>query len=223
MLLRIKLVEHFKELVPENLHFDVGYFEGQQHCKIWLASNEDFALMYRKHPKGEITLWCDGRKDEDDDNIGKKKRKRDGDKSSSRRQEREDEVDDIFKQLKEKHEKKYDIPKLRLWARSICGNLHDDLDTPPDLPAFREHTARKAPRESLTDALTGAAVTLTKMFKGDNVEKSALVPPELKIDLRMKSFGQLRYLQQLLDDGILTATEYTEQKENILSSLRNLN
>ena len=62
--LRMKLVE---ELVPDNLSFNVGYFEGHSHSKIWLVSREDFTTMYQKYPKGEITLWCDGRADEDDD------------------------------------------------------------------------------------------------------------------------------------------------------------
>ena len=39
----------------------------------------------------------------------------------------------------------------------------------------------------------------------------------------MKNFEQLRYVQQLFNDGILTDAEYNEQKETILLSLRKLN
>ena len=35
-------------------------------------------------------------------------------------QEKEDEVDEVYKTLKEKHGSKYDVPKLRLWARMVC-------------------------------------------------------------------------------------------------------
>ena len=49
------------------------------------------------------------------------------------------------------------------------------------------------------------------------------VSPGRAVELRMKNFEQLRYLQQLYDDGILTQIEYEEQKEKILSSLRKLN
>ncbi len=38
----------------------------------------------------------------------------------------------------------------------------------------------------------------------------------------MKNFEQLRYLQQLYDDGILSQAEYTEQKRSILCALRML-
>ena len=38
----------------------------------------------------------------------------------------------------------------------------------------------------------------------------------------MKNYEQLRYLQQLFDDGIFTQEEYEEQKRGILCSLRKL-
>ena len=36
----------------------------------------------------------------------------------------------------------------------------------------------------------------------------------------MKNLEQLRYLQQLFDDGILNEKEFAEQKNNVLSSLQ---
>ena len=38
----------------------------------------------------------------------------------------------------------------------------------------------------------------------------------------MKNYEQLRYVQQLYDDGILCEEEYAEQKQDILGSLRKL-
>jgi hypothetical protein len=74
----MKLTEEFKELVPETLNFNVGYFEGQSHSKIWLVTREDFLTMYRKYSKGEVTLWCDSRAAEEEEELGcRKKRKRD--------------------------------------------------------------------------------------------------------------------------------------------------
>ena len=229
--LRMKLVEEFQDLVPDNLSFSVGYFEGQSHSKIWLMSREDFATMYVKYPKGEITLWCDSRTYETGDTGSRKKRKKDGE-TSTKRQAKEDEVDDVFMQLKEKHGQKFDIPRLRLWARTICGNLHDDFENPPDLPAFRNETPKKAKHESLSDALTGAAVVFAHAFKGNtsHVQNPSETPvaavglsPSKAVELHMKNFEQLRYLQQLYEDGILTTKEFEEQKDKILSSLRKLN
>ena len=50
----------------------------------------------------------------------------------------------------------------------------------------------------------------------------ACVSPGKAVELRMKNFEQLPYLQQLFEDGILSDTEYTEQKRSILSFLRKL-
>ena len=58
-------------------------------------------------------LWCDGHTDEPEDGGSRKMRKKDGD-TSSKRQEREDEVNETFKQLKEMQDM-----RLRLWARTI--------------------------------------------------------------------------------------------------------
>ena len=40
--------------------------------------------------------------------------------------------------LQEKHgkDKQFTTPFLCLWARTISAGLHDDFDSPPDLPAF---------------------------------------------------------------------------------------
>ena len=38
----------------------------------------------------------------------------------------------------------------------------------------------------------------------------------------MKNYIQLRYLQELYDDRILTAEEYQEQKQLIITSIRKL-
>ena len=48
------------------------------------------------------------------------------------------------------------------------------------------------------------------------------VSPGRAVDLRMKNYQQLRYLQQLYEDNILNEDEYTEQKRSILAALRNL-
>jgi len=48
------------------------------------------------------------------------------------------------------------------------------------------------------------------------------ISPGKTAELRMKNLKQLRYLQSLFEDGILTEKEHAEQKANILSLLRKL-
>lgn len=60
------------------------------------------------------------------------------------------------------------------------------------------------------------------MYKSDNSVGSVGISPKKSVELRMKNYEQLRYLQQLFEDGILSDWEYAEQKQNILDSLRKL-
>ena len=97
----------------------------------------------------------------------------------------------------------------------ICSGLHDDYENPPDIPTFSTHPMPKKPRkESLSDALTGAAVAFAKVFSDKDKPKpsqlsapTSCASPGKTLELRMKNFEQLRYLQQLFDDGILTDQE----------------
>ena len=160
-------------------------------------------------------LWCDGRcKDTPC-------RKRESESGLLKRQEKEEELESIFKDLKGMHADKYSLPLLRLWARMISTGIHSDMNNPPDIPSFRGGT-KKPRKESLAESLTGAAVTFAKVLKESNtsmvsqVETSASpvgLSPGKTADLRMKNLEQLRYLQNLFDDGILNEEEYAEQKK----------
>lgn len=224
--LHAKLIENFTDQVPSSVTFDVGFHEGQKHSKMWIVTNDDLNLMYDKYPSGEITLWCEGRNEK---LYVSERGKRKKDEVTSRRQEKEEEVDQLFKELKDKHANQFDTPKLRLWARMMSSNLHDSLDEPPNVPAFLGSTPKKCRQESLSDALSGAAVAFAKVLHPgqtttctEQTKTPSCLSPGKSIELRMKNFEQLRYLQQLFEDGILTQTEYMEQKQTILTSLRKL-
>lgn len=224
VVLRAKLIEKLGEQVPHNINFDVGYFEGPQHSKLWLCSPSDLEAMYRKYSSGDITLWCDAYVD---DELARGKRKREDSSSNpSKRQKKEDDVDSVFKQLKEKHDNKFSTPQLRLWARMVTNNLYDDLEEPPKIPAFTA-TPKRPHQPSVSSAINGAAIAITKALGGNVKENEATntpacVSPGKIVELRMKNYEQLRYLQALFEDGILSQTEYTEQKQTILDSLRKL-
>ena len=55
-----------------------------------------------------------------------------------------------------------------------------------------------------------------------NPSTSVGISPSEKVDLRMKNLEQLRYLQSLYDDKILTQDELMEQKQITLDALRKL-
>ncbi|SMN02488.1 hypothetical protein SPONN_1164 [uncultured Candidatus Thioglobus sp.] len=219
VMLHAKLIEEFKENVPDSFTFNIGYFEGQRHAKMALSSEEDLKAMYLRYQRGDITLWCDGKSDD----VISRKRKRD--EPSTRYQDREEEVDDIFKQLKEKHLDAYDNLKLRLWARMVLSKSHKSLDEPPAGPPFYGTQQKETRRSSFTNALSGAAVEFAKALKGPQEVQSnttAISSPAVVVDLRMKHFEQLRYAKQLSDDNILTDQEFKEQKQNILRAIEQL-
>ncbi len=57
---RVKLIDEFKEQVPDSLDFNVGYYEGSPQVRMWLVNSDDVEMMYKKVPNGKtITLWCE--------------------------------------------------------------------------------------------------------------------------------------------------------------------
>ena len=172
-------------------------------------------------------MWCDGSTQDTSPPSGQGlKRKRDGE-TATRRQEKEEEVDSVFEQLSENHPE-MENTKLRLWARMICGGLHDDYDEPPDIPAFNPNK-KKQKKDDLTNALSGAATAICKALTSPTaIENNAPqnmpagISPSKTVNLRMKSYEQLRYLKKLHEDGIIEEEEYCEQKENIMMTLRKL-
>ena len=86
-------------------------------------------------------------------------------------------------------------------------------------------------KESFTQALTGAAEAVVKALTPSpkSVSPSVTNPsagigisPGKSTQLRMQNLQQLRVLQQLYEEGILSDSELAEQKKIILDALRRL-
>ena len=166
----------FKESVPNTIDFNVGYYEGSQQAKIWLVVPDGLKKMYERYAQGgAITQWCDGW--DDDNKHSAHKRKRDSETSKKHSiEENERDIDEVYKKLLDKHGSKWDSPRLsRLWARCICTEHHSSYEDPPDLPAFKEPETKK-PKESLTEALAGAAVAFASAMSGGSQIRCVAVP-----------------------------------------------
>ena len=227
--LRSAIWHEFEELVPEEGKFSIWYFECKTHAKKWLVSDQDLEAMYTHYDgKDCISLWCDGKQQETEHDIGQK-RKAKCESHSSKRAEREEEVDDIFQKLKKTHKDNFSGPQLRLWARMIATGTHDDMDTPPNVPMIVGGIQRQPQRESLTDVISSAATAFAKALSpppsqssASSLPQSTTQSPSKTVDVRMKNLEQLRYLQQLKEEGILTEDEYLSQKQIVLKSLNRL-
>ena len=134
--------------------------------------------------------------------------------------------------LKRRHYDTYSSPQLRLWARMIVSHLNSDRDSPPNIPAFSKNTSGpKRSQQSFSDAITGAAVAFAQALRNDNqctsqpatptpvCTTAGTLSPAKVVDLRMRNFEQLRYLQQLFVDGILTQTLNKRIKFSVLTNL----
>ena len=113
---------------------------------------------------------------------------------------------------------------INLWCDARCQE--DEVIIPVKLYQQPIHFHKG----SLSDVLMGAAVAFASVMTGGskpqdqssstggaadrvNVESSsgACVSPGKAVELRMKNIEQLWLLQQLLDHGIFSESEYTEQ------------
>ena len=106
----------------------------------------------------------------------------------------------------------------------IANGLHESINDPPQVPMITGHVKKKG-QESLSEALAGAAVAFAKAFSSSPVRSSqstSTLSPCKAAELRMKHLEQLKYLQQLMEDGVLSESEFIEQKQAILDALRNI-
>ncbi len=233
--MKAQVIRELRDELPKYPTVDVGYFEGRQSSKIWLVSDKDLESMYHKAKNGsEIFIWVQNNENDSDDPEPEKKKKKPSE-SSSRRQDKEEEVEVIFSELKSKHDNSYTVPQLKLWARMIHCGTHEDYEDPPHVPMITGMPPKCPKKDSLTEALTGAAEAVAKAFApppqalpvslSNPVSTSSGgigISPGKSADLRMKNLHQLRFIQQLYEENILSETELTEQKANILAALRKL-
>ena len=127
--LRENLMDTFSVQVPEDTDFSIGYYAKPGNSKRWIEINEDLKAMYKMYKHDStVNLWCDGRIED----VLPSKRSSDSntnDRPNNKRARREDEIDDIFETLREKHEN-FSDPQLRLWACMYVNGFHKDLDNP---------------------------------------------------------------------------------------------
>ena len=151
--LRFALHHELEDEISDNEDYSVGYFEGRQQKKKWLVSPSDLEAMYVTFEgKTKISLWCEGKQitsDHDtsgDEEPHPKRRKKSRSDGSKKINEREDELESVFRQLKEKHQDNFSGPQLRLWAQMIVAKTHDNLDEPPKVPMISGNIQRNQTR-----------------------------------------------------------------------------
>ena len=140
--------------------FLIGYFEGRQSTKHWIYTEEDLKAMYGRCGI-EIMLWCDGQSG--DESLSAKHQKIDG--FVTKREEKEQKVEELAKELKERNEVSMELSD-HLWARMIITGVHSDKDTPPQIPIITGITPKRKQktneRSDLQEAIISTAAAVVK-------------------------------------------------------------
>ena len=234
--LKSTLMNEFSSMLPESREFKVGYFLGKQSTKYWLMCEKDLENMNQSISQSKtVLLWCDARSEQYASENKRQKKSGDENEPPCKRQLIENETDEVTQELKEKHGTKYSLPQFRCWARLLLTGKHDSKD---EIPEFLINQPKKPKPVSLAEAITGAVKTFTEAVKcppttsapvviensNSNVVTSPCVgiSPSKIADLRMKKLQELRELQALMEQSVLTQDEFQEQKHLVLDSLRKL-
>ena len=134
--LKGKLQESFGEHVPES-DFDVGFFESRSTAasnRKWIISDNDLDRMYAMFENNrEITLWCDKKVDS---TGAKRTSDANEDGPVTKRAKRQVAVEEVKKELVEKHANKFSEPQYKLWALMVINGQWTNKDSPPNIPLF---------------------------------------------------------------------------------------
>lgn len=229
--LKRKLVESFPSDLPRSkgMDFQIGFFDPPYNTKRWIIDERDLTVMYASFESGsKINLWCETNADQspvEADKLEPATKK----KKSTTRDGIEDEIDIIFKKLKERHPDK-GSPAVRLWARLIQNGRWDNYDNPPPIPLITgEQNGCKSKKESqtVTDVIAGVLVkALQPHSASPGTKKSdsavAKISPMKTATIRRSCLEDLKRLKDLLEDGVLTEDEFMEEKRQILDTLKGL-
>ena len=205
--LKKKLQETFGDKLPTADELQIGYIA--KRGKRWIEEEAYLTSMYKHFEhSGTITLFCEGHSK----SLNAKSRKR----KASNYTDHEEDIDKLSLELKEKHGDKYNEQQLRLWARMIVNNQHDDMEEPPNIPIITGGIKQLARKETLTDALTSVATVLTKALVQKTQPPSppstpsskclAGISPTSKAKISTQYMSQLKCLQELRENGVLSET-----------------
>lgn len=230
--LRECLLEEYGNLIcANNDDFQVGFTKGKRGGgKVWITDVEDLNQLYSVHGEDvEIILWCEGQ------SLTSSKRRKDvQDGSKPKRQAIQDEVNDIFIELQEKHGSEYTPAQCRLWANMIQLGTHKDYNNPPHVPMFgmtsKERSTTKSTATGLSEALSGIAEGFVRACKTPacsqpqrSCSPTSTTNEEIKSStLRSNYIEQLKELYHLFEATAITKEEYEEQKLTLLSKMKAL-
>ena len=222
-----QMIVDFEDRLPQLSELECGYlYKG---TKRWIEDDQDLDAMYKAFNCGnEITIWCEGRLPEQlpepPTKSGRKRKAQECEEMPSTK--KCDLIDQTAQNLYEKHGERFAMPQLRLWARMVVNKQYTSLDVPPPYPPFKDQTTKTpGKRDSLSDALTSAAIAVVGLLKGNSASdspSSSTLSPGKRARVYGQYLEQLERIKGLHESGVLSSLEFEEQKKFALDNIRKL-
>lgn len=219
--------------VPDLEAVDMGFVEpghGGKGRKVWLFNDDDLHNMYKTHQKKKrILLWCYTEKAASShasrstgpekkgkgDNEGISK----GGSSYNSQLQKQEAVDKIFSQLKDKHSGKYKPEQLRTWAHMYHLGTHDSLECPPDKPFFRGNLRKRSSSEIGSSSSSSDRTPESKRSAGTTANG---VSPRRQVNIRSELTDQLKKCQDLVETGGISKEVFDDLQHTILDDIKQL-
>ena len=169
---------------------EFGYVEpghGLKEKRVWIFTEEDVSAMVEKHikKKKELRFWCYS--DENKSSTphsperGPENKKPVPHKYDSYVQKLA-KVDEIFKELDEKHHGRLSLEQLNAWAHLVQSGKHASLDVPPGMPFFK---GKKKKKDSNPPPINKQVPS-----SPSQLSSSVGVSPGRRVDLRTECIDQ---------------------------------
>lgn len=208
-----QLIKDFGDVLPSRKEdIELGYIKpghGAKGRTQWIFTEEDLDDMYKEHAeKTEIIIWLYRYQEKE---LTTKKRARSPTAQESTKKRKSSvvntqkllEVEEIVDKLKTKHEGKYTIEQINVWAHLIHMKKTQSYEEPPDKPFFRGKS-KKAEDKKSTSSSSGVP---------DGIS------PSKRISLRTELLDQMEKLSNLYEKGVIDRAKYDNLQENILSDI----
>ena len=124
--------------------------------------------------------------------------------------------------LKKSHGEKYTPMQYRLWSEMISGGIHRSMTDPPKTAMFSRCGESSNKKGSSVEVMANAVQKLASAINTPRATDQIMEKSTSLIDSRSKRYQQLTELKNLKDSGVLSESEYTDERDAILKVLKTL-
>ena len=131
--------------------------------------------------------------------------------------ERHERVQNLFDELKEKHDSAYSTPQYRLRAEAICSGAHTSTDSPLLGSMFRRQSTSKGQSQShcscSATAIASVNLSSSPPWEDQAHGSSTSLTPKSAASLRSAYIKQIKELHELLDLDAISTADFQKQRK----------